>query len=126
MAAASNHFQITATGTFDLAAGAADAVVGTLVIMLVSNSFSGSISVQAKIAASAAWPSDSIAYVGHAYWSNYLNGTNAAATALVTTAITGTSLIYVPATQLRIALDCTAFTSGTMDVYMLPAIGAAA
>ncbi len=122
---ASGHFVINAANRYDLAAPNSDATTGTWAIMLVSSSFVGTITVKAKIGPSQAWNSDTITPVAWSYLSYYLNG--AANAGVQATGITGTSLILVPASGLRISLDTTsAYTSGTMDVYALPLEGAAA
>ena len=104
--------------------------VGTIAVHLVNtSSFSGTITVQARV-----WPSattdaaaPTITPVTHAYLSYYLNGSAVIPSGLVATGITTTSLIFIPATGVQIFLDTTAaYTSGTMTVYVEPCAGAAA
>ena len=99
---------------------------GTLAIHLQSSSFVGSITVKARV-----FPDFSntptpptVTPVAWSYLSYYLNG--AATAGVLSTAITGTSVILVPASGLQIVLDCTAYTSGTMQVTVEPCVGAAA
>lgn len=59
------------------------------------------------------------------YLKRYLNGA-AADDTLVTTDITGESIIIIPASGQNIALDCTTFSDGTMTAYVTKLDGAAA
>lgn len=120
----SGKFTIQSADAFYLGNPGGDSTVGTYAIMLVSNSFSGSITVKARIREVQAWQGDTITPVAWSYLSYYLNG--AATSGVQATAITGTSVILVPASGLQIVLDCTSFTSGSMTVYTAPCVGAAA
>lgn len=100
--------------------------VGTLALMLVASTgtaWTGSITVKARSSAPEA-ATDSVTPVAVQYSARYLNGAISTDT-LVSTAITGTSLILVPASGQTIVLDCTAYTQGTMTVYKVPLVGAA-
>ena len=98
---------------------------GTLAIQLQSASFSGTITVKARV-----FPDfgntptpPTVTPVAWSYLTYYLNGS--AATGIVNTGITGTSIILVPATGLQIVLDCGTYTSGSMQVTVEPCVGAA-
>jgi hypothetical protein len=114
-------FTINATGLYILG-DVDESFAATFELMLVSNSFSGSITVQAYSKAKAA-DDDGVTPVPISYVGSYVNG-SVGTDAFVSTAITGTSEILVPATGRRIVLDCTAYTSGSMTVYAVPIIGA--
>lgn len=101
---------------------ASDTFVGMYGIMLVSNSFVGSISVKSRIGSPYAAAVTPVAVL---YVSRFLNGA-IGTDGLVSTAITGTSLILVPATAQMIVLSCSSFTSGSMSVYKMPVVGAIA
>ena len=98
-----------------------------------SSSFSGSITVKARsahpqataIGANMGVAGDDIAFSAVPYQTNFLNGAVGDGT-LVSTAITGTSIIVIPASGVEIALDCTSFVSGSMTGYVVPLEGAAA
>lgn len=98
-----------------------DQIVGTVVLMLVSSSFVGSITVKSRICVGEA---SAVTPVAVQYSARYLNGA-ISDDDLHSTAITDTSLILVPASGQSIVLDCTAYTSGTMTVYQIPLAGAA-
>lgn len=98
--------------------------VSTWAIMLVSNTFSGSITIKSRIQGDVA-AADSVVPVAVCYQARFING-SVGTDAIVSTAITGTSLIIVPATGQSIVIDCTSFTSGSMTVYAYPYAGAAA
>lgn len=129
-----SKFTIGSADTFILGGGShSHGNVASWAIHLVSSSFSGSITVSARsahpdasdIAANMGVAGDNIAFVAVPYQKNYLNGLVADGT-LVSTAITGTSVIVVPASGVQIALNCTSFVSGSMAVYAVPLEGAAA
>ncbi len=120
----SNQFPINSADTYVIG-NAAQAFVGTYAVHLVSASFVGTIVVKGRsyvIGSDAASP----AFVGFPYLPLYLNaavgtfGTGSAAN------ITDTSYILIPASGATIALDCTAYTSGQMNVYCIGQAGAAA
>jgi hypothetical protein len=96
-------------------------LVGTFAVMLVSNSFSGSITVKSRIMSNLAAAETSVPVC---YVARYLNGA-IGTDATVSTAITGTSLIMIPASGQAITLDCTSFVSGTMTAYAIPLLGVA-
>lgn len=91
-------------------------VVSRWLVQLVSSAFSGSITVKARRAGT----SDTSLAVP--YIRLHLNGVAGDATQ-VSTAITGTSLILVDATEMDVDIHCTAFTSGTMALKAAPVIG---
>lgn len=101
---------------------ASDSFVGMYAVMLVSNSFSGSITVKARIGSPYA---AAVAPVPILYVSRYLNGA-ISTDGLLATPITTTSLILVPASGQMIVLSCGTFTSGSMSVYKMPVMGATA
>ena len=104
---------------------ASDHVVGTLSVQIVnSGAFVGSITVKARNRSQDA-DNDGVAFVPTVFEKLYLNGAVGDGT-LASTAITGASLILVPASGLQISLDVTAYTSGTLTVYVTPLEGAAA
>lgn len=103
---------------------ASTAVVGTFSVHIVSNAFVGTITVKARARGEDA-SDDGVAFVATVYEKLHLNGAVGDGT-LVSTGITGTSLILIPASGLQIALDVTAYTSGTCTVYVTPLEGAAA
>jgi hypothetical protein len=85
---------------------------------IVSNGATGSITVSGR-ARGAQAETDQVAMSPIPYRSAFLNnavGTNA----FVNTAITNTSIIWVPATGLSIGLAVTALTVGTFTVYATP------
>lgn len=118
----SGKFTITGTGLFILGDADSD-FASTWEIMLVSSSFSGSITVQAYSKSKYA-DDDGVTPIPINYIGSYVNGSVSASDAFVNTAITTTSEILVPASGRRIVLDCTAYTSGSMIVYSVPVIGA--
>jgi hypothetical protein len=85
-------------------------------IGLVSASFSGSITIKGRPAGSSG------AFAAIPYIKLHLNGSVGDGT-VVSTAITGTSLIQVDATGLDIDVDCTSFTSGSMGLFASPVVG---
>lgn len=90
--------------------------VSALSIQIVdTSSLSASITVKARTRQPAA-DTNSVAFVPTVYRKLYLNGAVGDGT-LVSTAITGNSLIIVPATGLDVALDIT-YTSGEGMVYV--------
>lgn len=108
---------------------AGERVVGTYALLLVSASFVGSVTVKATSsnpAAGMASGTPQTTPVQCAYLSDYLNGTALSAPAYNNAALTDTSHLWVPCTGRQVVLDCTAFTSGALTVYMVPTFGAAA
>lgn len=102
---------------------ASDGYAGTIAIQLVSASFSGSVSITARVHRGG--QTNATAFVACNYVSIYLNGSVSDQT-YKSTAITTTSLILVPATGLDIAINCTSFVSGALNVTWSPATGSAA
>lgn len=100
-----------------------DMTVAMIGVMLISNSFVGSISVKSLIESPFASPAPTPVPV--LYLSRYLNGA-ISTDGLLSTAITGTSLIIIPCTAQQIVLDCTAYTSGNMQLVKVPVGGATA
>lgn len=118
-----NPFTIDATGLYSL--GTAHAyTTGVINIHLVSNSFSGSVTIAARnIAGAATSPSDNtVAPVAVPYTKLYLNG-SVADGSTVSTAITTTSLIQVPASGMEIIINAGTVTSGSLTVYYTPLAG---
>lgn len=115
------------SGTIDTTSGAGEYVIGNCgvsggswAIHLQSSSFSGSITVKARVTkptgASAALTEQAILYRPL-----FLNNAVAATTEEVSTAITNTSIIQIPvADGLDVVLDCTAFVSGSMSYQAYP------
>jgi hypothetical protein len=87
-----------------------------MLIQLVSTSFSGSITVKARASGSAA------AEVPIPYKRRNLAGSVSDDTS-VSAAITDSALIEINCLGLDVVLDCTAYTSGTMAVYVRPRAG---
>lgn len=126
-AAAINHrtgtFTIDATGLYSLGIGHLG-FSSAINVQLVSDSFSGSITVKARnLAAGAASPSnDTVPPVLIPYTKLYLNG-SVADGSTVSTAITTSSLIQIPSSGMEIVLDAGTVTSGTITVYFTPVAG---
>lgn len=116
-------FTITGQNLYILG-DASDAFVGTYQVHLVSDTFVGSVSVVARSRQPQA-ATDSVAFVAWNYLNTYVNGAVGDQT-YVSTAITDTSCILIPATGVQIALNCSAFTSGTLKAYVTPMVGSAA
>lgn len=116
-------------GTAGLLAG----LDSTWAIHIVSNAATGSITVSTRSASPMATnksanmdvAGDDIAFVPTVYKGLYVNGA-AGTGALVSTAITGSSVILVPASGQQISLNVTALSAGTFTVYAVPVAGAAA
>lgn len=85
-----------------------------------TGSLSASITVKARTRQPTA-DTNTVGFVATIYRKLYLNGVVGDGS-LVSTAITGDSLILIPATGLQIALDIT-YTSGTGMVYVTPLRG---
>lgn len=91
---------------------------GVITIHLVSSSFSGTIGITGRLRGQSA-------FVAIPYTSLHLNGAVGTG-AIVSTGITGTSLIQVVvADGMDIAVNCSAFTSGSMAGAFFPSVGAA-
>lgn len=118
-----NKFTINSADTYILGRPSHENV-GTWAIMLVSSSFSGTVRVKSRAMGKDA-DTDTVTFVQVPYLKRYLNG-SVADDSLVSTDITDTSLILVPASGQAIALDCTTFNSGSFTVYAFPLEGAAA
>lgn len=116
-------FVINAAQQYQLSDGS-DNCVSTHALMLVSSSFVGSVTVKAISRARAA-VTDGVTPVPVQYVARYLNGA-IATDSLGSAAITGTSLILIPSSGQVPVLDCTAYTSGTLTVYVVQLEGAAA
>lgn len=114
---------INATGLYNVG-NASDMVVGMIGLMIhVVNAGTISIVVKSRVASQAAGD-DNVTPVPVLYVSRYLNGA-ISTDGLLSTAITGESLILVPASAQDIFLDVT-YTSGNYVVYKLPVGGATA
>jgi hypothetical protein len=107
---------IAATDTYVLG-NTGDGTVGTWVIQAVESTFVGSIIVKARLKGSAA------AFVPILYKQRNLGGTVSDDTSVSTTLTDQSFLIEVNGAGLDVALDCTAYTSGSLDVYAVPLIG---
>jgi len=118
----SRKHTISATNTYELG-DASGGVVGTFAVHIVANGFTGSITVKARSRVAEA-QSDGITFQPIPYEKLYLNGAVGDGS-LVSTAITGNSIILIPASGLEVALDATV-TAGSVDVYVMPLEGAAA
>lgn len=102
-----------------------DGIVGTISIHFVNvSSFLGSFTIKAR---SRLPQADTISapFLPIPYLKQYLNGAIADHT-MDNAAITGSSIILVPASGLAIALDLTSYTSGTGAILWSPLDGAAA
>lgn len=117
------QFVIDAGNTYFLSAGLGGSVA-TYLLHLVSDSFSGSITVKARAGCAEA-QSDAVTPVAVNYLKMYVNGA-VGDQSYANAALTDTSLILVPATGQQIVLDCTTYTSGTMTVYASSVMGSAA
>lgn len=120
--AAGGDFIIDGANTYIIGEGA-DTLASNIVVHLVSASFSGTVTVKKRSNAPSAI-ANNIAFLGTPYLKEHLNG-SAADQTYVTTAITDTSLIVIPATGGQIALVST-FVSGSMHCYVTRVEGAAA
>lgn len=117
-------FTIDGQNTYILG-DASNRVVGTFAVQIVNDGvFVGSITVKARSRVPEA-DDDGVAFVATVYEKLNLNGAVGDGS-LVSTAITTSSLILIPASGLQVALDVTAYTSGTATVYITPLEGAAA
>jgi len=116
-------FTISATGYYSLGTGHA-AFTSALNVHLVSNSFSGSVTIVARnLTAAKTSPDDAtVAPVAIPYTKLYLNG-SVADGSTVSTAITDSSLIQVPASGMEILINAGTVTSGTLTVYFTPVAG---
>lgn len=93
---------------------------GTWTVHLESSSFSGSITVMGR-ATKPTHASASLTEVAIPYRPLHINGSVAASTDEVSTAITGTSLIQIPvADGIDLILDATSVVSGTMTYHAYP------
>lgn len=101
---------ITAAGNTALTQSGSG-TVSTMVVHLTSSSFSGSIVVQGRLAGT------QNTFVAIPYKKRYLNG-SVADDSVVSTAITGTSVIEVNCAGLDVNLSTT-YTSGSMDVQYI-------
>jgi hypothetical protein len=118
-------FTITTQNTYVIG-DASKTNVGTILVHLVSSSFSGSITVKSRSREQEAGPDgDDLTFLAVSYLKRNLNAAVADDT-LVSTAITDSSIILIPASGQSIALDCTSFISGTMTAYVTKLDGAAA
>jgi hypothetical protein len=119
-----NQFTINSADTYVIG-NAAQAFVGTYAVHLFSASFVGTIVIKGRsyvIGNEASSPG----FVGFPYLPLYLNGAVGTFGAGSAVNITDTSYLLIPASGATIALDCTAYTSGEMQVYCIGQAGAAA
>lgn len=113
---------ITGTGT-NLIGDVDRLFVGTFAVQFVNTgSFVGTIKIQSRLIDAAP---DAVTSVQVPYLARYLNA--AVSDNLYHTAdITDASLIYIPASGENTVINCSAYTSGTMTVYVRRLVGAAA
>lgn len=117
-------FVINGANTY-LLGDASQIVVGTFSVQIVNTgAFVGTITVKARNRSPEA-QADNIVFNPTVYEKLFLNGAVGDGT-LVSTGITTDSTILIPASGLEIALDVTAYTSGSLTVYFTPLQGAAA
>jgi hypothetical protein len=117
-------FVISAADAFHLK-DASDGLVSTWLVHLVADgSWSGTVKVKSRAMGTDA-VADSVTPVQVPYLKRYLNGVVADDT-LVSTDITTTSIILIPASGQSIVIDCTTYGAGTMAGYCFPLEGAAA
>ena len=95
---------------------------GTWTVHLESDSFAGGSTITVKARATKpTGASAPLTEVAIPYRPLHINGSAAATTEEVTTAITGTSLIQVPlADGLDLVLDCTTYGTGAMNYHAYP------
>jgi hypothetical protein len=111
----------TANGSANYVLGDASPAGETGSAMMVSVFDTGSLSVSIVVKARARGryaDADAVTWLGIPYKKLYLNGA-VADNSYVSTAITGNSLIVIPASGLSISLEVT-FTSGTGTIYWTP------
>lgn len=117
-------FNIEDIGTNLAILGDASAgVVGTLVLQIVDE---GALSASIVVKARSRLPdasADGVGFVDWRYSNDFVNGALGDGT-MVSTPLTGNSLIRIPASGVQIGLDIT-FTSGKGKVYVLSLEGAA-
>jgi hypothetical protein len=94
-----------------------DGTVGTWVIQAEESTFVGSIVVKGRRKSSAA------PFLAIPYTRRNLAGTVSDDTSVTATITDSGFLIEVNAAGLDIALDCTAYTSGSLSVYAVPLVG---
>ena len=110
--------------TYLLGDGAQPQLASTMAILLVATGLTGgTVTVGAVTQGDAV--KDGVAAQPIPYKSLTLNGAVGTG-ALVSTAITGTSLIHVPASGLNVALTIAAITGGSWTIYIWPVEGFAA
>lgn len=115
-------FKIKAGDTYILG-NPSNNVVGTFAVMLVNDAaFVGTVTVKARSSAPEA-DVDNVAFVPWRYAAGWVNGA-ASDFSLINTGITTDSNILIPASGQEIALDVTAYTSGSMTAYVVPMEGA--
>jgi len=120
-----SKFKIAGQNAYYLGNPGGDSMVGTYAIMLQNDgSFSGTVTVKARIRMLQEWQSDTVTPVAWSYLTYYLNGASTAG--VFSTGITTTSIIFVPASGLQVVLDCASYSSGYLTVYTAPCQGAAA
>lgn len=115
-------FVIQSADTFYIGTGD-ETYVSTLLVQLVSNAFSGSVTVKSRAQGPAA-ATAAVAPVAVPYLPLNVAGTAGDGT-MSSAAITGSVMFLVPASGQMIALDCTSYTSGALTAYVTPCAGAA-
>jgi len=95
---------------------AGSGVVSGWFVSLVSASFSGSVTIKGRRSGTIN------ALLAIPYKKYHLNGAVGDAT-YVSTAITGTSLIFVPSEGMDVSVSCTSFTSGSLALAAYPVLG---
>lgn len=91
-------------------------VVNRWAIQIVSNTWTGSATIKGRLIGTAATP------VAIPYLSIYLNGAVGTG-GLVSTAITGTSIIEVNASEIEVVVDVTASSANNMTLSVRPVLG---
>jgi hypothetical protein len=109
---------ISATGT-TLLSNDANSAQQVLLIQFHSNAFAGSITIEGQNQAGVLVT----AWVPVNFVKRYLNGTAAGGGSMSGNAITDESMIEVPMSGMNLRLNCTARTSGSMDVCAIPVNG---
>src|SRR5262245_56675838 len=111
---------------------ASDGIVGTIALHLVSNGFTGTVTVQARARNPEAaqpvtppMPAAPVAFLPIPYLKLNMAGAAVSPPAYYSAAITGNCIILIPATGLSIALDCVV-SAGEAWIYWTPTEGAAA
>lgn len=117
-------FTINAANAYYLGNAHGESVSTWMIQLVADGSWNGTVKIKARAMGDDA-ATDAVAPVQVPYLKRYLNG-SVADDSLVSSDITTTSIILVPASGQTIVVDCTAFVAGTMACYAWPVEGAAA